>query len=634
MLKQILIFFGLLIITSGLFAEGLPDTTIYLHELSINSNIVQNFSAGNKIQKLPKKIIRTYKSSSLRDILSDHSMVNIKSYGVSGISNVSLRGSQTNQTAILWNGINLQDPLNGSADPSLMPLGLIDEIEIQYGGSGALYGSGSVGGVIMMKKNLDFNTGWGLEMSSGIGSFQHYKGLLSIKYGGQKYSGNLTYYHSQAENDFTYKNTQVFGHPEVRQENAATVANGLSQDNSFILSKSQKINTHLWYQNSRKHVGSNMTISGAQQFQDDESLRFSSDWVKYDDFITLMTRVAVIHSELEYNDPLLPLVAQHISNSFITQFETNITLSPKQLLNIGVNNRLDMADSDNIPESQKRNTAAIFLSYKLQLLKRKLNIVASIRDEMIQEKLSSPTPSLGIDWNPNKTINFKAKTSRNYRTPTFNDLYWKGSFAYGNPDLLSESGWTQELGFGFNKRFKRYNSSIQINAFNSNINNLIVWLPDSAAAWTPVNKKKVWSRGVEIQSKTDFYLNKWITGFHFYYTYNPSTLNNGDFKGKQLIYQPLHQVKEKIYVSYKTWTLNIILQYFTERFITEDNSKSLDAYQMVNLSLHKDINIKKHHFSFHLRANNILNQEYQSVENYATPLQNYQFSIQYKINQK
>lgn len=634
MLKQIIISISFLFIASGLFAEGLPDTTIFLHEVSINSNIVQNFSAGNKIQKLPAKIVRTYKSSSLREILSDHSMVNIKSYGVSGISNISLRGSQTNQTAILWNGINLQDPLNGSADPSLMPIGLVDEIEIQYGGSGALYGSGSVGGVIMMKKNLDFNTGWGLEMSSGIGSFQHYNGVLSIKYGGEKYSGNLSYYHSQAENDFTYKNTQVFGHPEVKQENAATIANGLSQDNSFILSENQKINTHLWYQNSRKHVGSNMTITGAQQFQDDESLKFSSDWVKYDDFITLMTRVAVIHSELEYNDPLLPLVAQHISNSFITQFETNITLSPKQLLNIGINNRLDMADSDNIPESQKRNTAAIFLSYKLQLLKRKLNIVASIRDEMIQEKLGSPTPSLGIDWNPNKTISFKAKTSRNYRTPTFNDLYWNGSFAYGNPDLLSESGWTQELGFGFNKRFKRYNSSIQINAFNSNIDNLIVWLPDSAAAWTPVNKKKVWSRGVEIQSKTDFYLNKWVTGFHFYYTYNPSTLNNGDFKGKQLIYQPLHQVKEKIYVSYKTWTLNIILQYFTERFISEDNSKSLDAYQMVNLSLHKDINIKKHHFSFHLRANNILNQVYQSVENYATPLQNYQFSIQYKINQK
>ncbi len=149
-LKRIYLFVVLVSLSTQLLADGLPDTTIFLHEVNINSNIIQNFSSGNKIQSLHPKTIQAYQNSNLLEILSDHSMANVKSYGISGISNISLRGSQTNQTAILWNGINLQDPLNGSINPSLFPLGIVDEIEIQYGGSGALYGSGAVGGVIVI----------------------------------------------------------------------------------------------------------------------------------------------------------------------------------------------------------------------------------------------------------------------------------------------------------------------------------------------------------------------------------------------------------------------------------------------------------------------------------------------------
>ena len=614
-----------------LMAEGTTDTTIYLSEVSINSNIVQNLSSGNKIQSLPSKTIEAYQNSNLLEILSNHSMVNIKSYGISGISNISLRGSQTNQTAILWNGINLQDPLNGSSNPSLFPLGLVDKIEIQYGGSGALYGSGAVGGVIMMKKIMNFNTGWGVDISAGIGSFSNYQGQVKILYGGKKYSGSFIYFHNQGENNFPYTNTQAFGHPEVKQENAATVADGISQDNSFILSENQKINTHLWYQKSHRQIASNMTISDAKNFQNDEALRFSSDWIKYGDKITLMARAALIHSIIDYNDPAINLQAIHQSTSLIAQFESNIQLGKYQLINWGLNNRFDMGESDNFPEHTNRNTAAVFLSYKLQFLQKKLNIVASIREEIIDDELLEPTPSLGIDWNPKKELNIKAKISRNYRSPTFNDLYWEGGFAKGNPDLLAENGWSQELGIELQKSFMNYQPSLQITAFNSHINDLIVWLPNEKGIWSPINQKKVWSRGIEIQQFNDFSFQKINTGFNLFYTYNPSTISTGENLGNQLIYQPVNAAKAKYYFNIKSWTIDIIYQWFGERYISTDNSKSIDSYQVINLGIHGEIPIRKQVFGIHLRVNNLLNEVYQSVENYATPLRNFQLSIQYKI---
>ena len=631
MIKQFCLFVLLLSLSLPLMADGLTDTTIFLNEVNINSNIRHNFSTGNKLQSLPSKTIQAYQNTNLLNILSDHSMVNIKSYGVSGLSNISLRGSQTNQTAILWNGINLQDPLNGSVNPALFPIGLIDEIEIQYGGSGALYGSGAVGGVIMMNKILDFNTGFGIDVLAGIGSFSNFQGQMKIRYGGAKYSGSLIYYHSQGENDFPYVNTQAFVHPNVKQENAASKFDGISQDNSFILNENQKINTHLWYQKSYREIAPNMTITDAHQFQNDEALRFSGDWIKYGKKTSLMARIGLIHSNIDYNDPTINLQAIHQSTSIITQFESNIQLNKLHLINWGFNNRFDMGKSDYFPDHANRNTLAIFLSYKLQLLKKKLHIVASIRDELIEGIFGSPTPSLGIDYNPINYLSIKGKVSRNYRSPTFNDLYWQGGFAHGNPDLLPESGWSQEIGIEIKPSKKIYRPSFQLTAFNSRINNLIVWIPEDNI-WSPVNQKKVWSRGLEIQQFNEIAMTNFNTGLNLYYTYNPSTLESGNNAGKQLLYQPINQAKAKYYFSYKLWTLNIIYQWFDERFINEDNSKSLDSYQLINLGIYGDIHIKKHLFVLQFRVNNIFNEVYQSVENYAFPLRNFQFSIQYKFN--
>jgi len=629
--KQLFTFFIFCLTSFGLLADNLPDTTIYLNEVSINSNIVHNFSSGNKIQKLTPKTIREYQSNSLVEILSSQAMVNIKSYGISGISNISMRGSQTNQTAVLWNGINLQDPLNGSVNPSLLPLGLVDEITIQYGGSGALYGSGAVGGVIMLKKKLDFNTGWNGELLGSLGSFSNYKGQIKIQYGGQKYAGSLIFYQQLAANDFPYTNIQAFGNPKIKQENASTNSQGLAQDNSYIISDDQKINTHLWYQKCHRQIASNMTVSGAQQFQNDQTLRFSGDWIKYGEKLTLMSRLAFLHSLLDYQDPNAQLKAIHLSSSIIGQFEMNWQINEYQLINWGVNHRYDMASSDNFPINTNRNTTAFFLSYRLQLLHKTVHMTSSIREELIDDQFGEPTPSIGMDWLPLQNLKILAKISRNYRTPTFNDLFWQGGYAHGNTDLMAESGWNEELGMEFKKVISIYEASLQLNIFNSHINNLIVWLPENNI-WSPVNKKKVWSRGLEIGLQNQFHISQITSmGMNLFFNYNPSELYQGENKGKQLIYSPIMHTKLKYYFNRKIWGFALIYQWYDQRFTTEDNSMYLNPYQLFNLDIHLIIPIKKQALSMYFKVNNIFNELYQSVENYATPLRNFQISIHYQF---
>ncbi len=62
-------------------------------------------------------------------------------------------------TAILWNGFNIQNAMLGQTDLSLLPAVFFDEVEIEYGGSSAVWGSGAVAGSIHLNNRAGFGRG-------------------------------------------------------------------------------------------------------------------------------------------------------------------------------------------------------------------------------------------------------------------------------------------------------------------------------------------------------------------------------------------------------------------------------------------------------------------------------------------
>ena len=66
-----------------------------------------------------------------------------------------------------------------------------------------------------------------------------------------------------------------------------------------------------------------------------------------------------------------------------------------------------------------------------------------IRKEFTNNYESPVLFSLGSSYQFNKLYNLKLNVSRNFRIPTFNDLYWETG---GNPDLKPESSYQAEIG--------------------------------------------------------------------------------------------------------------------------------------------------------------------------------------------
>ena len=69
--------------------------------------------------------------SSLSTVLQSEPGVAIKANGAGGLSTLSIGGFGGNHTALMWNGVNLQNTMNGFADLRTIPTFLFSEIDLQ-----------------------------------------------------------------------------------------------------------------------------------------------------------------------------------------------------------------------------------------------------------------------------------------------------------------------------------------------------------------------------------------------------------------------------------------------------------------------------------------------------------------------
>jgi iron complex outermembrane receptor protein len=320
------------------------------------------------IQKFDIKDNAALQSDGIATLLNDYANVNLHSYGYPGLMNVSMRGAGSNHTALLWNGFNLQDPMNGGANMLLFPLFFVDEVQIQKGGGSALFGSGAMGGVISLENNLKFSGGLQAGAFLSAGSFNNYGGGVSVRQSGEKAVFLIKAFSKYGKNDFPFVNTEQFGQPEVRQENAALTQWGLLQENAFRIKKRQKLQTHIWYQKTDHELPPNMAQMTGSKKQLDESLRGSADWSYHLPDIRFDLRSGLFLNRLHYTDPESNIDALHESFQSITEGEVSWALFDKRdLLNAGLNYTYEKSISDQYADDVSRNRVAIFASYKQAL---------------------------------------------------------------------------------------------------------------------------------------------------------------------------------------------------------------------------------------------------------------------------
>ena len=303
----------------------IPSDTIELEAIEITANRLINFTTGAKVQFISSNIIAEYSSSNLSELISQITPISIKSYGIAGQSSVALRGMHAKHTAILWNGINLQNTMNGSFDMNSVPSFFIDNINIQHGGAGALFGSGAVGGVIHLNNQLKFEDKTEIEYQQGIASFHNSFEGIKVNHSNNQFANSTKAFYKYGKNDFEYVNNQQFGHPIIKQENAVSKQYGVLQSNLFKINPKQKISTNIWAQKNYLEIPARTTSASSKQKQESETLRIATVWNRNGEISSWFSRFYYDYESLVSSDPDINLVSEMDHFSVVGEIENKVS---------------------------------------------------------------------------------------------------------------------------------------------------------------------------------------------------------------------------------------------------------------------------------------------------------------------
>ena len=591
---------------------------------------LKDWAQGQKIVTLDSITLQHYQAKNLADLLSGESSIFIKTYGLGSLATTSFRGGSANHTALLWNGLQLNSPMNGQNDYSLIPISASNEIRIQYGGSTALWGSGAIGGAIHLDNRPSFNQGLRITTGSYWGSYHDYRQRLSVDYSNTKYAGNVQVFYTQSKNDFIYTEPVAALMAMKRQPHAELLQKGILSNHSILIQDNQRLSFHVWHQETSRNLPPILGQPIATSSQADASNRFSTHWEYYGNRIKWHIKGGYFNEQINYLESPSAPDALSRSHTLIVEAESNITLSRGWLMQVGTINTYETATSDGYPHAPTRNRVAGFTSLRYQSRNNKSITTASFRQELMASKLVPATYSISNFYRIAPQLQCLVSISKLYRIPTFNDLYWHPG---GNSNLQSEHGYSAEAGVQLHLQSSKKTITIDFEPtiFHRRIHNWILWLPE-VNYWSPQNIMEVWSRGIETKSQVNVPFQSGFIQLDVLTNYVVSTNEkaksaNDASVDKQLIYVPMYSGQARMSFQYKTWNARYTHQYTGYRYTSSDNRSYLLPYLTAQFALSYRLNYSRWSFELFAQCQNIWNTDYEVILNRPMPGRNYALGL-------
>ncbi|PKP33066.1 MAG: hypothetical protein CVU00_11055 [Bacteroidetes bacterium HGW-Bacteroidetes-17] len=625
-----------LAIFSGLLVHGQVgsvDSSIMMNEVVISANRLQNFAVGSNIQKIDSLVIANYNNQSFAELLTAQSLVSINSYGSAGLASPSIRGGGTNHTAVIWNGVNIQSPMNGGTNMALFPVSMIGDVTIQFGGSGTLVGSGAMSGAIHLESLDLFQKENQVFLSLGSGSFGAKNLNAGVNIGMDKLAASLRFYHNEALNDFRFTNIAKYQMPKETQTNADFDQSGFIFENKIRTSKNAALSATFWYQKYDKKIQTLMIDSDtAKSFQSDKNIYSVIRWQRTGKYLNVLVKSAIINNVQRFTNPNLPdPVSNNSALSFINEIEGKWVINEFQLLDAGINYTYDEVSSAGYKSLASRNRMSVFMSHKFVLPNNKLSVVNSIRKEIVDDGNLPFVYSMDVDYAINKNYTAKGNVSKNYSLPTLNDLFWRSeTFVSGNPNLKAESGFSGEIGFSETISLSQPSIKFEQSFYYSRINNWIVWLPNERGVWTPENKNTAKIKGLDLNLYSDYTIGKVRLNLNAKFNWNSSRFKDEDPEYLPMIYVPKNIFMFSIGAKFKNLNISYDHKYNSKKYY--DQTHFLTSFHLAGLSIQYQLPSKQNSLFLSFKINNIWNENYQVMAWYAMPPINYLFSISYHLN--
>ncbi len=612
-----------------------------------------DLDAAASTVRIGANAIRETGAASVGSVLAERTPAFLRSYGATGSSTLSLRGTQGNQSQVLLDGLRVADPQTGQVDLSLIPSVMIESIDVMQGATSARYGSGSLGGTVRLRTlraqdSLFVRTtaqagAFGERSTSAVttGSVGSWRALVS---------GRL----ATEDGDFSYTNEALVPAETVRRQgaelNTRTVYARISAPSSERVPGTWSLSG--WHTAADRGLPgpANAPAGGAMQ-----DTRISRLWLTGDLNVgasLLQLSGQYTHGTSRYRNPATSNRTETVSQSAELSATHSWALpqaDPGGLgswlhdgwVDIGVTGRLDAAS---INANARQWTTAAFAeaalgtSWLRLFPAARLDVISLQNAETPASPFSLPgrddpsgatvtiNPRLGAELRPfnQADIRLTGRISRAFRAPTFTERFYQPG---GNPGLDNESGWSTEIGLRLQRQRSTSLAVFQANTFRTVIRDQIVWAPsfvDSGVqVWSPSNIDAVHTRGIEVSGVGEVQLSDDVSlggGTLFTVTEAENRANpNAASFGAQLPYVPRQQAKVWLNADVRGFAAGIAAQAVSERFYSSDETQSTPPYQVARAHLCYTQPLGDASLTFRVDLDNAFDQDYAIVRLYPMP---------------
>ncbi|AJR06922.1 TonB-dependent receptor [Photobacterium gaetbulicola] len=569
------------------------------------------------VSVVTKEEIDAIQAKSLAEVLRRLPGVQVVSGGYGQNTEVYVRGTTSRHLLVMINGVRIGSATLGSADFSQIPLTGIERIEFIRGSRAALYGSDAVGGVLNII--TAYQPGETLaEVNAGAGSDGYYQLGGSVAGAiGQNSWGKIALKGEQADGFSARKEPYEQDDDGFKNRNVVAEIGTQLNDN-------WKVSLQGYY-----HDGESDYDDGYFDFvtgdfistpnaQTESSLYNVAAKVGYtnDNFISELTVAQNQDEARNFSD--ISAGSKIKTKRDVVNWQNYYQLNTDLEFGGGVEwYRDSVSNSTTILSEDERDNTALYLT-SIYRNDAGLQLEGSVRTDDNDSYGRNNTWQLAAAYSFLTNYQISANVGTAFKAPTFNDLYWPDS---GNPNLKPEDSTNYEVSLSGTHQLVDW----RVTAYQSDIDQLIAWAPidpdNPFSDWIPMNVDEAQIKGLELTA-----------GFNtgpLYHDISYDYLDAEDSSTKkQLIRRSKHNAKWNVSYLLDQWQFDVSALYKGKSYDDAANTKSLDAYTLVDLAA-------SYYWNDNLilrgRVANLFDEDYVAKETYNVQERSYYATVTYQF---
>lgn len=579
--------------------------------------------------------------TTVADKLRMLSGVNVRPYGGSGaLQSVSVRGMGADYSLVLLDGVRYTTFQIGTVDLGIFSGHDIARIEVANGGNSALYGADAVGGVI----NIITHKGGGSPFVCA--SVQH------GSYGSEGYavSGSITdegwsirasAERRRARNDFEFLFNDGRGEQRLRRIGADFTSTSGSAALVRTFSNEAVSTFSLRYADVERGQPAAVTSavqSATARIHDQDLLLHSATTLTLSESDELSLPATLRYYRQLFSDPSIiargiPLDAYYDNRSFTFGPLIRHVITPDHTVIAG-SELIFASIASNELFTSRREQYSLFVSgtHRWQGM---VDVVLfpSARYDTFSDTEGGLSAKAGINLGLSEqpAVHLRASYGRNYRVPTFNDLYWIDG---GNPSLTPEHSLNADAGIIAGIKTEALSLDVDAGYFHIDATNKIVWRPGQNGRWSPVNILSVRSTGVEVRTSLNLFRDMLRWEYHHSVMRTVKTSADGPNDAtvdKVLPYVPQESITTSLGATVAGVSANILYAVTGYRYETADNDPRfvLPTVRTVDVNISYRFPVPAGTLNARGEVNNLFGEEYQMITGYPLPLRTYSLTIEF-----